>query len=440
MFRNILLASAVAIGAAAGAVCSALAQAPAPAAPAAPKQPSRGEYVARASDCVACHSAPGGPAFGGGLAMGSPLGTIYATNITPDPEFGIGRYTLEDFDRAVRLGIAKDGHRLYPAMPYPSYSKMTDEDVRDLYAFFMKEVPPSQKPNRPNDIPAYLSFRWPMAVWNAVFADDKHFQPKADQSAEWNRGAYLVEGLGHCGACHTPRGMAFQEKALDSSSSAFLSGAELDQWWAPSLRGEARTGLGAWSKDDLVAFLKTGHNKFGAAFGSMTDVINNSTPYLTDADLQAMATYIKSLPANGNEPAHTYDSAATDALKSGKPPNRGAAIYAANCSSCHGLDGKGLGASMPPLAGNPTTMDANPASLINLVLNGAQPLVVAGVPSAYRMPQYRVQLDDGEVADVLSFVRDAWGNHAGPVSAADVTKARQATDPTSDKVVILKMR
>ena len=437
MFRRYLMASVVAIAATAG---SALAQAPAASPAPAPKQQSRGEDLARAGDCVACHSVPGGPAFGGGLAMGSPLGTIYATNITPDPDAGIGRYTLEDFDRALRLGIARDGHQLYPAMPYPSYAKMTQEDVRDLYAFFMKEVPPAQKPNKPNDIPGYLSFRWPMAVWNVFFTDDQRFKPKADQSAEWNRGAYLVQGLGHCGACHTPRGLAMQEKAQDETNTSFLAGADLDGWWAPSLRGETRTGLGTWSREDLVAFLKTGHNRFGAAFGSMTDVINNSTPYLSDADLQAMAVYLKSLPANTNEPPHAYDNATTEALRAGKVTDPGAAIYAANCSSCHGLDGKGLGQSMPPLAGNPTAMDANPASLINLVLNGAQPLVVAGVPAPYRMPQYRVQLDNAEIADVLSFVRKGWGNNAGAVSASDVAKQRQATDSTSDRGVILTRR
>jgi alcohol dehydrogenase (quinone), cytochrome c subunit len=402
--------------------------------------PSRGEYLARAGDCVACHSVVGGAAFAGGLAMGSPLGTLYTTNITPDRDSGIGRYSLQDFDRAVRLGIAPDGRQLYPAMPYTSYAKMSAEDVRELYHFFMNEVPPAQTPNKPHDIPALLSPRWPLALWNMLFADEAHFVPRKEQSAEWNRGAYLVEGLGHCGACHTPRGVALQEKGLDHTSSSYLGGAELDGWWAPSLRGEQRTGLGAWSQDDIVAFLKTGHNKFGAAFGSMIDVINNSTPYMNDADLKAIAVYLKSLSPQHDEPAYVYDQRTTDNLKAGHMPERGASIYAANCSSCHGLDGKGMGAFMPALAGNPTTMDEQPTSLINLVLNGAAPLVVAGVPAPYRMPQYRVQLDDQEIADVLTFVRAAWGNHASAVNASDVAALRHATDPASDQVVLLKMR
>ena len=166
---------------------------------------ARGEYLARAGDCVACHSAPGGKAFAGGLKMGTPLGAIYATNITPDVETGIGTYTLQDFDRAVRGGVAKDGRRLYPAMPYPSYAKLTDEDVRALYDYFMRAVPPVRQANRPSEIPALLSPRWPLAIWNALFTGNTGFTPNPEESAQWNRGAYLVEGLGHCGACHTAR-------------------------------------------------------------------------------------------------------------------------------------------------------------------------------------------------------------------------------------------
>jgi mono/diheme cytochrome c family protein len=282
--------------------------------------------------------------------------------------------------------------------------------------------------------------RWPLAVWNFAFSPDSSFTPRKDQSEEWNRGAYLVEGLGHCGACHTPRGIGMQESAYHGSDDAFLSGAELDGWSAPSLRGEMRTGLGAWSQNDIVAFLKTGHNQFGAAFGSMTDVLNNSTPYMNEKDLTAIAAYLKSLPARQQEPAYVYDQSTTQQLRNGKPDENGASIYAANCSFCHGLDGKGQGVFMPALAGNPTVLDHRAASLINLVLNGAQPLVVGDVPSAYRMPQYRVQLDDQDIAAVVSFIRAAWGNHAAPVKAGDVAALRATTDAASDQVIVLKMR
>ncbi len=405
---------------------------------AAPK--NSGEYLARAGDCVACHSVPGGKAFAGGLKMGSPLGAIYSTNITPDPETGIGNYTLEDFDRAVRQGVAKDGHRLYPAMPYPSYAKLTDDDVKALYNFFMKDVPAVRQANKPNEIPSYLSFRWPLAIWNLVFTSSGSYVAKPEHDAVWNRGAYLVQGLGHCGACHTPRGFAFQEKALDESNANYLGGALLDAWLAANLRGDQRTGLGQWSQADLATFLKTGHNHDGTAFGSMIDVVNNSTPYLSDDDINAIAVYLKSLPASGSETAYAYNDATTTALHSGHAMAPGAATYATSCASCHGLDAKGFAPYLPPLAGNPTVLGGDPASLINLVLNGSTPIVVKGTPDAYRMPQFRLQLSDQEIADVVTFVRGGWGNEASPVTAAQVAELRKSTDPTSDQVVILKMR
>jgi mono/diheme cytochrome c family protein len=401
---------------------------------------SEGEYLARAGDCIACHSVRGGKAFAGGLRMGTPMGVIYSTNITPDPETGIGNYSYEDFDRAVRSGIAKDGHHLYPAMPYPSYAKISDEDMQALYAFFMREVPPVRQENKPNEIPWYRSPRWPLAVWNTIFARSGVYAARADRDAAWNRGAYLVEGLGHCGACHTPRGWAFQEKALDDGGGAYLQGAELDAWSAPSLRGDLRTGLGGWSQDDIVTFLKSGHNDKSVAFGSMLDVVNNSTPYLSDEDIRAMAAFIKSLPPTEQQAAFVYDDAATKALEAGKPQQPGAAIYLGSCAACHGMDGKGQAPFIPPLAGNPAVLDANPSSLINLVLNGADPLVVKGVPDAYRMPQFRIQLNDDSIGEVLSFVRGAWGNGATAVTTEQVAKLRPVTDPSSDRVIVLKMR
>jgi alcohol dehydrogenase (quinone), cytochrome c subunit len=400
----------------------------------------KGEYLARAGDCISCHSVRGGRAFAGGLRMGSPLGVIYSTNITPDPDTGIGNYSLEDFDRAVRSGIAKDGHHLYPAMPYPSYAKITNDDVQALYTFFMKDVPPVKQANKPNEIPGYLAARWPLAIWNTIFARSGAYVARPDHDPSWNRGAYLVEGLGHCGACHSPRGWAFQEKALDSESSAYLQGAELDAWSAPSLRGDLRTGLGGWSQDDIAAFLKTGHNEKGVAFGSMLDVVNNSTPYLSDDDIRAMAAFLKSLPATVTEAPFAYDDATTKMLEGGKPQQAGAAIYLGACAACHGMDGKGQAPFMPPLAGNPAVLDANPSSLINLVLNGADPLVVKGVPDAYRMPQFRIQLNDESIGQVLTFVRGAWGNGTAAVTAEQVKKLRPATDPSSDRVIVLKMR
>jgi mono/diheme cytochrome c family protein len=401
---------------------------------------SKGEYLARAGDCVACHSVKGGKAFAGGLAMGTPMGVIYTTNITPDPDTGIGNYSLQDFDRAVRSGVAKDGHHLYPAMPYPSYAKITDDDLKELYTFFMKDVPAVKQPNKPNGIPWYLSPRWPLAFWNLVFAPKVGYTPRQDHDAAWNRGAYLIEGLEHCGACHTPRGLAIQEKALDDSSSAYLAGAELDAWSAPTLRSDLRTGLGAWSVEELQAFLKSGHNNRSVAFGSMLDVVNNSTPYLTDDDTRAMAVFLKSLPATADQPQFAYDDSAAKSLQNGDLQKPGAASYFGACAACHGTDAKGQPPYMPPLAGNPAVLDPDPSSLINLVLNGAEPLVVKGVPDAYRMPVFRIQMTDAQIAEVLSFVRSAWGNNADAVSTDQVKKLRPVTDPSSDQVIVLKMR
>jgi mono/diheme cytochrome c family protein len=384
----------------------------------------RGEYLARAGDCVACHSVPGGRAFAGGLKMGTPLGTITTTNITPDIETGIGTYTLQDFDRAVRGGVARDGHRLYPAMPYPSYAKLTDDDVQALYAYFMRAVPPVHQANQPN----------------ALFTSSTGFTPDPHKGAQWNRGAYLVEGPGHCGACHTPRGLALQEKGMGSQSASYLSGANLDEWYAPSLRGDVATGLGTWSQADIVQFLKTGANQHGSAFGSMRDVIANSTPYLTDDDLDSIAVYLKSLPANEAQTPFLYDASTATALLNGQADAVGAALYTSYCQSCHRETGAGAPPFVPSLAGNPTVLDKDASSLINVVLNGSGPLVVKGRPDAYRMPQLREQLSNQQIADVVTFIRNGWGNHAPSVTAKAVSDLRQHTDPTSDRVVVLKMR
>jgi alcohol dehydrogenase (quinone), cytochrome c subunit len=301
-------------------------------------------------------------------------------------------------------------------------------------------VPPVRQANRPNEIPTWLSFRWPLMFWDLVFTDSGSYAAKGGHDAAWNRGAYLVQGLGHCGACHTPRGWAFQEKALDEGSSSFLAGAALDAWSAPNLHADFRTGLGQWSQADIAEFLKTGHNRDGTAFGSMIDVVNNSTPYLSDADVDAIAAYLKSLPANAGQPAYAYDNATTEALRSGNHQAAGSAVYAGHCVSCHGNDGRGFSPYLPRLAGNPTVLDGDPSSLINVVLNGSTPLVVKGTPDAYRMPQFRLQLTDQEIADVVSFVRAGWGNQSPPVTAAQVTPLRRTTDPSSDTVIVLRMR
>jgi mono/diheme cytochrome c family protein len=390
---------------------------PALAAPVA--QVERGAYLAKLGDCVACHSAPKGKPFAGGLPMATPVGTIYATNITPDGETGIGRWSAHDFEQAVRRGVSRDGHNLYPAMPYPSYAKLRDDDVAALYAYFMQGVAPVRQANRASAIRFPLNMRWPLAVWNVMYVDHTVFQDKPGQSAAWNRGAYLTQGLGHCGSCHTPRGVGFQEKALDDRGSAFLSGAHLDGWFASDLTAEHRAGLGRWTSAELQAFLRTGSNRHATAFGPMTDVVNNSTQYLNDADLHAMATYLGALPAQ--HPAPRQVSAVPAAAAS----TTGGRLYNQYCAHCHSVDGKGAAPWLAPLAGNPNMLAASAGSLINVTLNGTRDLVIQGVPAPYPMPAFGALLNDRELADVLTFARRSWGNNAAPVAPDDVTKMRR---------------
>ncbi|SAK45198.1 cytochrome c, class I [Caballeronia pedi] len=391
---------------------------------------ARGAYLAKAGDCIACHSAPRGKPLAGGLPMMTPLGAIYTTNITPDPDTGIGRYTEEEFARALREGVAKDGHNLYPAMPYPSYAKVNDEDMHALYAYFMHGVTPVRQTNREPDIKWPLNMRWPLKLWNVVFLDKGVYQNKPGKDVAWNRGAYLIQGLGHCGSCHTPRGIAFQERGLDESSSTYLTGGLLDNWFASNLTGEHNTGLGRWSEQDVATFLKTGANAHASAFGSMTSVINNSTQELTDGDIAAMARYLKSLAAAGGHGGapYSYDPKATRvSLTRPAATDSGARVYTAYCMHCHGVDGRGFAPMLAPLAGNPNVLEKDASSLINVTLNGTEELVLHGVPAPYPMPRYAPVLNDQQIADVLTFIRGAWNNNTPAIQVEDVTKMRKAT-------------
>ena len=405
---------------------------------------SHGEYVARLGNCVACHSTPEGAPLAGGLEMAVPmLGTIYATNITPDDTTGIGQYSFDEFDRVMRTGVARDGHRLYPAMPYPSYAKMSEQDMRALYDFLMNEVEPVAQANLPAEIPGWKSPRWPLAIWNLLTVDFDPYQPDSSQSDLWNRGAYLVQGLGHCGACHTPRGLMLQEKGLDESDTDFLSGALLDHWVASSLNGDINSGLGRWSEDDVVEFLQTGKNRFGTAFGTMVEVINNSTRHMSDDDLRGMATYLTSLPAVKERDAtpYRYNDSETQKLLALDFSTPGARVYYEYCSNCHVTSGQGYYPFQPPLAGNPVIMDTDPSSLINITLNGSLRVIAGTGPDVNDMPYFRSLLNDQQIADSLTFIRNAWGNMAPPVTAAQVAELRAATDPTrNDDIFVLRMK
>jgi alcohol dehydrogenase (quinone), cytochrome c subunit len=388
---------------------------------------ARGAYLARLGDCAACHSVPGKPAYSGGLRMGIPIGAIYTTNITPDANDGIGRMSLDDFDRALRFGVA-DGHSLYPAMPFTSYYNTRPEDVAALYTYFKFGVPPAAVPNRPNDIVFPLSMRWPLTFWRWFFAPSpKAFTASAGMDSQLSQGGYFVEGLGHCGECHTPRALTMQVKATTpAGGAAFLSGAVVENYFAPSLRNGGPGTLGAWSDEELAQFLETGANSQGIAFGSMSDVIIHSTQYMTPADALATAKYLKSLRGPGEEPAarFTYDPAEHVALKNGDASKPGARIYLDNCAACHRPDGVGYERVFPRLAGNPVVQTGNPKSLISIVMEGSQTPRTARTPAQFTMPGFAWRLSNRDVADVVNFIRTSWGNSAPPASPADVGEIR----------------
>jgi mono/diheme cytochrome c family protein len=402
----------------------------------------RGEYLARAGDCVACHSAPGGKPFAGGLPMNSPFGTIYSTNITPDPTHGIGRDSFEDFDKAVRHGIRRDGKPLYPAMPYPSFAKITTDDMRALYAYFMHGVAPVAEPDKRDHLMWPANLRVAIHAWNWLFTEAGEYQPDPAQDAQWNRGAYLVQGLGHCGACHTPRGIAEQEKALSNKDGAhYLGGASLDNWYAPTLAGNLPTGLKDWAPEQIAQYLKTGRTEKTAVFGAMADVVQNSTQYMTDADLHAIGVYLKSLTGKADTTDHAAvamaatakpDANAVDpataALRAGNLQAVGARLYVDNCAACHRSDGKGASKTFLALAGNPVVIGNDPTSLIHIVLKGGAMPSTEHAPTALAMPDFAWRLTDQQVADVLTFIRGSWGNQAPAVSAQAVERLRKSTD------------
>ena len=416
---------------------------PRPAGPAPDAQVVRGEYLARAGDCISCHTRAGGAPFAGGLSMATPFGAIVSTNITPDKDQGIGDYTQADFNRALREGKSKDGHHLYPAMPYTNFSKLGDDDLTALYAYFMKGVKPAKQDNVKTDLPWPFSMRWLMGGWNLLYLPSKPFVADTQQNAEWNRGAYLVQGLGHCGACHTPRGVTGAEKAsTQADGDLFLSGALIDGWYAQPLRNTSAPGLATWTPQELVQYLKTGRTDRTAAFGAMTEVVENSTQHMSEQDLNAIATYLKSLNGKdgGTAPVTAAPVGATSggpvatALQKGDVGKVGSLVYLNNCNACHRSDGQGAQKAFPTLAGNSVVNAKDPTSLIRIVLEGSVMAQTHDAPSPNGMPAFGWRLTDANVADVLTLVRSSWGNSGAAVTATQVAEVRkaQAKKNTSD--------
>ncbi|EJL91538.1 cytochrome c [Pantoea sp. GM01] len=382
----------------------------------------QGEYLSRLGDCMACHTVSGKGDYAGGLAIESNLGTIYSTNITPDKEHGIGNYSEQQFSDAVRKGVLPNGSRLYPAMPYPDYAKISDADMHALYVYFMKGVKPSSEQPPETDLSFPFSQRWGMRFWNWAFTSDKPFQPIGGASEEVNRGAYIVESLGHCGSCHTPRGLGMNEKALDSGDDQFLAGGSLSNWDVPSLRGLPR-----WSEQEIVDYLQTGRNDKAAVGGEMKSVIEHSSSHMTDADLKAIAAYLKFL--GGNPPLQAYNvqkQQATEAkLTAAKGLSEGERLYIDNCGACHFVTGKGAPGIFPELDQATIVNAKDPSGLIHTILAGAQQPSTEKAPSTLAMPDFAKRLDDDQVAKLATFIRQGWSNNAPAVTKDQVAEVRK---------------
>ena len=398
----------------------------------------RGRYLAAAGDCVSCHSAPGRPAFAGGLPLKTPFGTIISTNITPDAEAGIGRYTLADFSRALRQGKGRDGRNLYPAMPYVAYARITDADIEALFAYFRQGVAASPVRAPKTELPWPFSMRSLLTFWNWIYLDKITYTADASKSAEWNRGAYLVQGLGHCGDCHTPRGVLGGVKAADERhGESYLAGAVIDGWLAQPLRHGDRASAAMWPTADLVEYFKTGRLEHTAAFGPMSEVVENSMQYLSHADLTAVATYLQSIGKPGAPPPRAQAALVAEAaahpsslaLQNATASRKGAALYLDNCNACHRSSGTGASRVFPALPGNSVVSARDATSLIRIVLTGSAMPATQTAPAALGMPGFAWRLADDEVAELLSFIRASWGNHAEPVTARDVAAVRKGLPP-----------
>ncbi|QJE02972.1 cytochrome c [Massilia forsythiae] len=379
---------------------------------------ARGAYLARAGGCLACHTARGGAAYAGGRAIDTPFGRLYGPNLTPDPHTGIGAWSADDFWHALHDGVAPGGRLLYPAFPYTHYTRVTRDDADALFAW-LRSLAPVRRPNRAHELRFPYDSRLALAGWRLLYFRPGVQAARTDRPAAWNRGAYLVEGLGHCGACHAGR------NALGAAGANLWGGPMAGSgWYAPALAGHGATGAAPGAAGELVQLLRSGVSAHGAVSGPMAEVVGDSLQYLSAADLHAMAAYLRTVPAAPAAPMPAPTRAPSDAVS-----QAGARLYDRHCAACHGGDGRGAtdtnGApAYPPLAGNRTLAAAPPVNAIRAVLHGGFPPATAGNPRPYGMPPFGPVLDDAEVAAVLSYARASWGNAAAPVTAAEVDRQR----------------
>lgn len=411
----------------------------------------RGAYIATASDCTACHTAPGGLPFAGGLAISSPVGNIYSTNITPSVSAGIGAYTEAEFARAIRKGIRKDGANLYPAMPYTSYRILSDSDVSDLYAYFMHGVAPVDLKPQQTSLPFPMNIRMSMKIWNLLFLDSGTFAADPSHTADWNRGAYLVTGAAHCSTCHTPRGFLMQELANRD-----FTGAQVGPWYAPNITSDPVSGIGTWNQAGLVQYLQTGSLAGNArAAGSMGEAVEHSFQYLSAADINAIATYIRAIPPVRNPAdaasrfSYGQPSFAVAALRGQNGVNSGddsspsgTELFQGNCASCHSTFGQGSkDGYYPSLFHNSATGSANPNNLIAVILNGVNRTSAIGqayMPGFGGHPSDMNQLSDAEIAALSNYVLNQFGRSGIVVSPNDVAQERHG-GPSSPLVLLARV-
>jgi mono/diheme cytochrome c family protein len=382
---------------------------------------ARGAYLARAANCMGCHTAQGGRPYAGGRSLSTPFGTFITPNITPDKATGIGHWSDDDFWKAMHEGKSRDSRPLYPAFPYTEYTKVTREDSDAIFAHLQALTPAAQK-NPPNRINFPYDFQPLLSLWRMVYFKPGVFQPEPGKSAEWNRGAYLVQGLGHCSACHSerdPLGGIREKVGGEATGGGQIMGTN---WYAPSLNAGSEAGTASWPVEEIIQLLTTGVSQQATTSGPMAEVVGQSLQHLTKGDARAMAVYLKSL-AESNPRAQAGAPARTEQIEAWF--QQGARIYRKHCEDCHGKSGEGAPGVYPPLAGNRGVTMTPAINAIRSVLNGGYPPSTTGNPRPYGMPPYAQILSDGEVAMVLSYIRNAWGNRASLVTTPQVDKSRE---------------
>jgi mono/diheme cytochrome c family protein len=379
-----------------------------------PEAVERGAYLARVGNCMACHTTRGGADYAGGRGIQTPFGTIYSSNLTPDADTGIGAWSADDFWRAMHNGKSRDGSLLYPAFPYPNYSKVTRADSDAMY-LYLKTLQPVAQANRTPELRFPYNQRILLAAWRALYFRPEVHRPQQAQGVEWNRGAYLVEGLGHCSACHTERNALGATRESDPLGGGLIP---ILNWYAPSLTSADEAWVGGWETQQIISLLKTGVSERAAASGPMAEVVRESLQHLSDSDVQAMAVYLKALPQTEAPARRGAAAEDSDFLR------LGAKLYEEHCVSCHQANGQGEPPGFPPLAGNRAVVMSSAVNPIRMVLHGGYPPSTQGNPRPYGMPPFGSLLSDQEVAAVVSYTRNAWGNQASIVSPADVQRYR----------------